>query len=81
MRWIDSSGSGRFDAFVVRATLVPALMQLAGRANWWAPAWARRVHDRVGLKESAPVRAGEATPADAAVPVRADEATYLAPRG
>jgi RND superfamily putative drug exporter len=25
------------DAFVVRALLVPALMQLAGRANWWAP--------------------------------------------
>jgi putative drug exporter of the RND superfamily len=40
------------DAFIVRATLVPALMQFAGRANWWAPAWARRIHDRVGLKES-----------------------------
>ncbi len=26
------------DAFAVRATLVPALMRLAGRANWWAPA-------------------------------------------
>ncbi len=26
------------DAFAVRATLVPALMGLAGRANWWAPA-------------------------------------------
>ena len=25
------------DAFVVRATLVPAFMRLAGRANWWAP--------------------------------------------
>lgn len=25
------------DAFAVRATLVPALMRLAGRANWWAP--------------------------------------------
>nr|MDT0661430.1 MMPL family transporter [Micromonospora sp. DSM 115978] len=41
------------DAFIVRATLVPALMKLAGRANWWAPAWARRVHARFGLDESA----------------------------
>ena len=31
------------DAFIVRATLVPALMKLAGAANWWAPAWARRL--------------------------------------
>jgi putative drug exporter of the RND superfamily len=41
------------DAFVVRATLVPALMQMAGEANWWAPAWARRIHARFGLSESA----------------------------
>lgn len=39
------------DAFIVRATLVPALMKLAGAANWWAPAWARRLHARVGLDE------------------------------
>jgi RND superfamily putative drug exporter len=25
------------DAFVVRAALVPALMHLCGRANWWLP--------------------------------------------
>ena len=40
------------DAFVVRATLVPALMKLAGAANWWAPAWARRLHARFGLDET-----------------------------
>jgi RND superfamily putative drug exporter len=27
------------DAFVVRGLLVPAVMKLAGRANWWAPRW------------------------------------------
>jgi putative drug exporter of the RND superfamily len=27
------------DAFVVRSVLVPSLMQLLGRANWWLPAW------------------------------------------
>ncbi len=40
------------DAFIVRATLVPALMKLAGAANWWAPAWARRLHARFGLDET-----------------------------
>ena len=40
------------DATLVRAVLVPALMRLAGRANWWAPAWLRPVHRRFGLSES-----------------------------
>ncbi|MFF4642535.1 hypothetical protein [Streptomyces sp. NPDC001389] len=35
------------DATLVRAVLVPAAMQLAGRANWWLPHWARR-HYRFG---------------------------------
>ncbi|MGH8976528.1 MAG: MMPL family transporter, partial [Acidimicrobiia bacterium] len=39
------------DATVVRATLVPAFMRLAGEANWWAPKPLRRFHDRFGLKE------------------------------
>jgi RND superfamily putative drug exporter len=42
------------DATLVRATLVPAFMKLAGDANWWAPAWLRRVHDRFGFSEHAP---------------------------
>src|SRR6266568_36243 len=28
-----------FDATVIRALLVPALMQLLGGANWWMPKW------------------------------------------
>ena len=43
------------DAFLVRATLTPALMKLAGRANWWAPAPLRRFHLRWGLWENEPV--------------------------
>ncbi|MFC0106874.1 MMPL family transporter [Kibdelosporangium aridum] len=27
------------DAFVLRTTLVPALMHMFGRANWWMPRW------------------------------------------
>ncbi|SED67163.1 MMPL family transporter [Jiangella alba] len=39
------------DAFVVRSLLVPALMGLMGKWNWWAPMWLRRVHDRIGVSE------------------------------
>jgi RND superfamily putative drug exporter len=31
-----------FDATVIRALLVPALMRLLGKANWWLPQWTRR---------------------------------------
>ncbi len=39
------------DAFVIRGTLVPAFMKLAGDANWWAPRRLRRLHDRIGIRE------------------------------
>ena len=34
------------DATVVRLVLVPALMELLGRANWWLPAWLGRILPR-----------------------------------
>ena len=43
------------DAFLIRATLVPALMRLAGRANWWAPRALRRFHLRFGIWENEPI--------------------------
>jgi RND superfamily putative drug exporter len=42
------------DATIVRATLVPAFMRLAGEANWWAPGPLRRLHQRIGIAESVP---------------------------
>ncbi|MDQ4098187.1 MAG: MMPL family transporter, partial [Actinomycetota bacterium] len=39
------------DATLIRATLVPAFMRLAGEANWWAPAPLRRIHRRWGFSE------------------------------
>ncbi|MFG2142987.1 MMPL family transporter [Streptomyces sp. NPDC048696] len=39
------------DATLVRGVLVPAVMRLAGRANWWAPPVLRRLYARVGVKE------------------------------
>ncbi len=40
------------DASVVRALLVPSLMALMGRWNWWAPGPLRRLHDRFGPRNS-----------------------------
>jgi len=39
------------DATLIRGTLVPAFMRLAGNANWWAPAPLRRVYERIGISE------------------------------
>ncbi|MEV8315353.1 MMPL family transporter [Streptomyces sp. NPDC059900] len=43
------------DATLVRMFLVPATMTLLGRRAWWAPARMRRLHERYGLREEAPV--------------------------
>jgi putative drug exporter of the RND superfamily len=37
------------DATIVRALLVPAIMRIMGRWNWWAPAGLTRFHRRLGL--------------------------------
>ena len=39
----------------MRGTITPALMKLAGRANWWAPRAVRRFHLRYGIWENDPV--------------------------
>ena len=41
------------DATIIRALLVPALMELLGQWNWWAPRPLRRVHRRLGISEVA----------------------------
>ena len=43
------------DAFVVRTLLVPSLMALLGKWNWWSPRPLRRLHERIGISETAPV--------------------------
>jgi len=47
-----------FDATVIRALLVPALVRLMGRWNWWLPQWAAR-----------PLRTRASEPAPEASPV------------
>jgi uncharacterized membrane protein YdfJ with MMPL/SSD domain len=40
------------DATIVRALLVPSLMQLLGPWNWWAPTPLRRLYARIRLSET-----------------------------
>ena len=42
------------DATIIRALLVPSLMELLGHWNWWAPKPLRWLHYRFGLSESSP---------------------------
>ena len=42
------------DATLVRMSLLPAFMHVLGEANWWAPAWLRRIHGRVAISEGHP---------------------------
>ena len=50
------------DASIIRALLVPSLMALLGKWNWWAPAPLRRLHERIGLTEHAPPRTAVVSP-------------------
>jgi RND superfamily putative drug exporter len=50
------------DAFVIRGTLVPAFMRLAGKANWWLPNFLKPLHARMDIGE---IEAPEAEPDEA----------------
>ncbi|MDX6374932.1 MAG: hypothetical protein QOD98_3920 [Nocardioidaceae bacterium] len=47
------------DATVVRALLVPAVMKLLGRANWWAPGPLVRWWEKYGFREGEEAGSGE----------------------
>ncbi|MGZ5313644.1 MAG: MMPL family transporter [Solirubrobacterales bacterium] len=46
------------DATIIRALLVPSLMELLGHWNWWAPKPLRWLHFRIGLDERETIPAG-----------------------
>ena len=48
------------DAFIVRVVLVPAIMRLLGRANWWMPAWLDRILPHLDIDGDDHVVAGQA---------------------
>ncbi|HST39760.1 MAG TPA: MMPL family transporter, partial [Conexibacter sp.] len=52
------------DAFVVRMTLIPALMALMGERAWWLPRWLDRILPRVDV-EGAALERHDPVPAEA----------------
>ena len=46
------------DAYVIRTVLVPAIMHMLGRANWWLPAWLDRTLPRLHMEPAELTSAG-----------------------
>ncbi|MGW5697585.1 MMPL family transporter, partial [Streptomyces asiaticus] len=61
------------DAFIVRMTIVPAVLALLGRRAWFLPAWIDRVLPIVDIE-------GEGLAKSPAAGVRPEPATELSPR-
>jgi RND superfamily putative drug exporter len=56
------------DALVIRMAIVPSVMFLIGRANWWFPSWLDRIVPHLGVEPDLPPSVeepeGPATPAE-----------------
>ncbi|MEV6842406.1 MMPL family transporter [Actinoplanes sp. NPDC051411] len=60
------------DAFLVRMTIVPAVLSLLGRAAWWLPSWLDRLLPQVDVEGSSAVAAEPAAaPSEPELPVAA----------
>jgi len=46
------------DAYVIRTVLVPTIMHMLGRANWWLPAWLGRTLPRLHVEPAGLTSAG-----------------------
>jgi len=51
------------DAYIIRTVLVPAVMHLLGRANWWLPAWLHRMLPRLRVEPAEPPATAPLLPA------------------
>jgi RND superfamily putative drug exporter len=64
------------DAFVVRLILIPSLMTIFGKANWWLPDWLSRILPHISVESEQDIEAGAAEiqdivePAEEAAPTR-----------
>jgi RND superfamily putative drug exporter len=47
---IGLAGAVLLDALIVRTVLVPAVMHLLGRSNWWLPGWMERALPRLHVE-------------------------------
>ena len=57
------------DAFIVRTVLVPALMHMFGRANWWLPAWLDQALPHLNVEGAGPPSVPPSLPQPAEEPV------------
>ncbi|HET8969918.1 MAG TPA: MMPL family transporter [Candidatus Nanopelagicales bacterium] len=48
-----------FDAFVNRLVLIPSLMTIIGKANWWLPGWLDKIIPHVSHEAEADMEAGD----------------------
>ena len=46
------------DAFIVRLILIPSLMTILGKANWWLPGWLDKVLPHVSVESEEDIEAG-----------------------
>jgi RND superfamily putative drug exporter len=53
------------DAFVVRTILVPSLMHVIGRANWYFPAWLEKITPQVSIEPPEPAEESASGSGDA----------------
>jgi RND superfamily putative drug exporter len=53
------------DASIVRMVLVPATMELLGKANWWIPGWLDRILPRISVEAPPDLRRPSASPVTA----------------
>jgi RND superfamily putative drug exporter len=53
------------DAYIIRTVLVPSVMHLLGRANWWMPARLDRILPHLSVEPSGPSPAAHHRPAEA----------------
>lgn len=65
--WRALAAAVLLDAFILRTLLVPALMHLSGRANWWLPGWLDRALPHLSIE---PATEPPAPPSPAPAPAR-----------
>ena len=56
------------DATLVRSLLVPAWMELMGRANWWYPRWLDRITPRISIEGEPEPEVDHVPPAEVTTP-------------
>ncbi|MEP7023076.1 MAG: MMPL family transporter [Actinomycetota bacterium] len=53
---VGLAGAIVIDAFIIRTVLVPAVMHLSGRANWWLPRWLDKILPQLSVEPGDPAR-------------------------